>query len=107
LTLADDVERRVSFQAWAQQFVDHGISSTINLPAWGSPLNNEDRVRPFGDMLIRYLPRLRGITCYPDGARGGQPLTRVDYREAAAHEGEVFSEVVDVCDLRSGGSCGA
>ncbi len=107
LTLAGDVERRLAFQAWAQGFVDHGISSTINLPAWGSALNNEDRVHAFGDMLIRYLPRLRGVTVYPDGARGGQPITRVDYREAAAHEGEIFTEAVDVCDLRNGASCGS
>jgi ribonucleoside-diphosphate reductase alpha chain len=107
LSLAGDVERRVAFQAWAQQFVDHGISSTINLPPWGTELNNVHTARSFGDMLIRYLPRLRGITVYPDGARGGQPLTRVDYREAAAHVGEVFDESVDVCDLRSGTSCGA
>ena len=26
------------------------ISSTINLPAWGSDLNNEDTVEPFADM---------------------------------------------------------
>lgn len=30
--LANDVERRVSFQAWVQGYVDHSISSTINLP---------------------------------------------------------------------------
>jgi hypothetical protein len=37
--LAEDVERRLEFQAFVQQYVDHGISSTINLPAWGSPNN--------------------------------------------------------------------
>jgi ribonucleoside-diphosphate reductase alpha chain len=110
-SLAQDVERRVAFQAWLQQYVDHSISSTINLPAWGSELNNESRVREFGDMLMKYLPKLRGITCYPDGARGGQPLTPVAYRTAIKHVGEVFSEVVleqaDVCELTKGGSCGA
>ena len=109
--LAENVERRVAFQAWLQQYVDHSISSTINLPAWGSELNNESRVREFGDMLMKYLPQLRGITCYPDGARGGQPLTPVAYKTAVKHIGEVFSEVVleqaDVCDITKGGSCGA
>jgi ribonucleoside-diphosphate reductase alpha chain len=99
-------ERRVSFQADLQRYVDHGISSTINLPAWGSATNNQDTIGAFGDMLMKYLPRLRGITCYPDGARGGQPLTRVAYSEAIAREGEVLTEQADVCDLR-GGSCGA
>lgn len=104
--LAEDVERRVAFQAWVQQYVDHGISSTINLPPWGSALNNEQRVQPFGDMLMRYLPKLRGVTCYPDGARGGQPLTAVRYATAMKHIGEIFIEQADVCDITKGGTCG-
>lgn len=105
--LAEDVERRVAFQAWVQKYVDHGISSTINLPHWGSELNNDNTVQQFGSMLIKYLPNLRGITCYPDGARGGQPLSPVKYSTASKHVGEVFYETVDVCDLKGGGSCGA
>lgn len=100
-------EDRVGFQAYVQTFVDHGISSTINLPAWGSPANNPDTVRPFGEMLLRHLPGLRGMTVYPDGARGGQPLTPASWAEAMAHEGEVMTETVDVCDITRGGSCGA
>lgn len=110
-TLAQDVERRVAFQAWMQGYVDHAISSTINLPPWGSELNNDDGVRPFGEMLMKYLPRLRGITCYPDGARGGQPLTPVRYATAVKHLGVEMSEVVleqaDVCDITKGGTCGS
>jgi ribonucleotide reductase alpha subunit len=105
-SLAENVERRVEFQAWMQQYVDHAISSTINLPPWGSALNNESRVEDFGNMLIKYLPKLRGITCYPDGARGGQPLTPVKYQTAIKHIGEVFVEQADVCDITKGGSCG-
>jgi ribonucleoside-diphosphate reductase alpha chain len=104
--LARNVERRVTFQAWVQGYIDHCISSTINLPAYGSELNNNDTIRPFGSMLMRYLPQLRGITCYPDGSRNGQPLTPASYEEAMKHEGaELIEEVVNVCDLRNG-SCG-
>lgn len=107
-TLAAEPERRVAFQAWVQKYVDHAISSTINLPEWGSELNNESTVVPFGNMLIKYLPNLRGITCYPDGARGGQPLTAVKYSTAIKHIGEVSVETGDVCDLtKSGGTCGS
>lgn len=106
LSLASDVERRVRFQAEVQEFVDHGISSTINLPAWGSELNNETSAVVFGEMLLKYLPSLRGITCYPDGARSGQPLTPVDYELAMRHEGEVFLESADVCEITKAGSCG-
>ncbi len=104
--LAADVEKRVAFQAWVQGHVDHCISSTINLPIHGSELNNQDTIRPFGSMLMRYLPQFRGITCYPDGSRTGQPLSPVPYEEALAHEGtELLEESVNVCGLR-GGSCG-
>lgn len=111
-----DPERRIAFQAWLQQYVDHAISSTINLPAWGSEANNEDKVLHFGTRLMKYLPQLRGITTYPDGARGGQPITSVAYRTAVKHLGEVFTEGgeakvavqgTDVCDITKGGNCGA
>jgi len=105
--LAEDVERRVAFQAWVQGYVDHAISSTINLPAWGSELNNDSTVRQFGEMLLKYLPQLRGVTCYPDGARGGQPLNAVKYSTAAKHIGEVMVEQADICDITKGGTCGA
>jgi ribonucleoside-diphosphate reductase alpha chain len=106
-TLAQDVERRVAFQAWVQQYVDMAISSTINMPSWGSDANNESKVRPFGEMLLKYLPRIRGITTYPDGARGGQPLVPVSYHTAIGKIGQIFVEQMDVCDLTGGGSCGS
>lgn len=105
--LAEEPERRIKFQADVQYFVDHGISSTLNLPHWGSAQNNTATMQEFGKMLLKYLPRLRGITCYPDGARGGQPLTPVKYQTAIKHTGEVFLEQADVCDLTKGGSCGS
>jgi ribonucleoside-diphosphate reductase alpha chain len=104
-TLSEDVERRIRVQAWVQEYVDHGISSTINLPAWGTEFNNEGTVKKFGTMLLKYLPKLRGITCYPDGARGGQPLTPVKYNTAIKHVGEVFVEQADMCDITKAGSC--
>ena len=74
--------------AEVQDYVDQSISSTINLPAWGSKLNNEDTVPEFAETLAKYAPRLRGFTCYPDGSRGGQPLTSVPYSEAVEKLGK-------------------
>lgn len=98
--LSLDVERRVRFQSWVQRWVDHGISSTINLPY---PVTEEVEQRDFGKMLMDYLPSLRGITCYPDGSRGGQPLTVVPYEIAIQHEGVLFEESEERC---VGGACG-
>lgn len=110
IDLADDYERRMRFQADVQDYVDMSISSTINLPSWGTKLNNEDTVDKFANTLAKYAHRLRGFTCYPDGARGGQPLTSVPYREAVEKLGEEFEEHIeshDICDISgTGGSCG-
>jgi len=110
LDLAADYERRMAFQADVQDYVDMSISSTINLPAYGTKLNNEDTVEEFAKTLAKYAPRLRGFTCYPDGSRGGQPLTSVSYREAVEKLGEEFEEAIethDICDISgSGGTCG-
>ena len=106
-TLAEDVERRLSFQAHIQLFVDHAISSTINLPQWGSEFNNKDTVQKLGKSIMKHLSQLRGLTAYPDGARDGQPLTPVKWHTAVKHVGEVFVEAGDVCKLRGGESCGA
>jgi len=110
LDLAEDYERRMKFQADVQDYVDMSISSTINLPSWGSALNNEDTVDDFASTLASYAHRLRGFTCYPDGSRGGQPLVSVPYKEAVEKLGTEFEEHVethDICDISgTGGSCG-
>jgi ribonucleoside-diphosphate reductase alpha chain len=104
--LSNDYERRIKFQADIQDYVDMSISSTINLPAWGAKGNTENDVERFSKTLALYAPRLRGFTCYPDGSRGGQPITEIDYEEALKHKGTVFEEH-DVCELTGhGGSCG-
>lgn len=104
--LSNDYERRIKFQADIQDYVDMSISSTINLPSWGSEGNNEDKVSSFATTLAKYAPRLRGFTCYPDGSRGGQPITECDYDEAVRNKGVVFDEI-DICEWTGhGGSCG-
>jgi ribonucleoside-diphosphate reductase alpha chain len=107
LDLANDYERRIKFQADVQDYVDMAISSTINLP------RREEQnftTKEFAKTLANYAHRLRGFTCYPDGARGGQPLTAVPYREAAAAKGQEFAEEVwaDICSISGkGGTCGS
>jgi len=106
LDLSENYEQRIKFQADIQDYVDMSISSTINLPSWGTKHNNEGEVKKFAGVLAKYAPRLRGFTCYPDGSRGGQPLTAVPYEEALRHKDVVYEEI-DVCEISGkGGSCG-
>lgn len=96
-------QQRVKFQADVQNYVDMAISSTCNLPQWGTEDNNEKSLEKNIKILLKYAKRLRGFTCYPDACRGGQPLTRVTLEEALAKEGTVFEEKETEC---VGGVCG-
>lgn len=102
-TLAEDPGRRLEMQAWLQSYVDHGISSTLNLPA-----HDEQSFTPteFGHVLMKYLPKLRGVTVYPDGARGGQPITRVPFAEADGFEGYTYTEDFGNTQSCVNGACG-
>jgi ribonucleoside-diphosphate reductase alpha chain len=102
-----DYERRIAFQAYMQKFVDQAISSTVNLPSWGSEGNNESTLTEFRRVLKKYLSQLRGITTYPDGSRGGQPLTPVKLSTALKYTGQELLETSNnICDI-TGGSCGS
>lgn len=107
IDLAKDYERRIKFQADVQDYVDMSISSTINLPSFE---DQQFTPEEFASTLAKYAGRLRGFTCYPDGSRGGQPLTSVDYADVVDRLGTEFEEHVefnDVCDLTGkGGTCG-
>ena len=105
--LAKDIERRMDFQCEMQKYVDMGISSTINLPAWGSEFNNVDMVPAIVELIAERAPLLRGLTFYPDGSRGGQPLTAVSWGKAIENEGETFNENLDLLtNTCKGGICG-
>ncbi len=90
--LAADPERRIKFQYELQKYVDHAISSTLNLPQWGSEFNNEDKVPEFAKIVRKYAPGLRGLTLYPDGSRGGQPISSCSYEEAHSKRGVIFED---------------
>lgn len=70
-----DWEKRVAFQGAVQQHIDHGISSTINLPA--------DVDVPTVQRLYELAHKhgLKGVTIYRDGCRSGVLLRQADKKE--------------------------
>jgi ribonucleoside-diphosphate reductase alpha chain len=52
---------------------------------------------------MKYLPQLRGVTYYPDGARSGQPRTSVDLKWALENEGVRLESEEATC---GSGVCG-
>lgn len=100
-TLALMPERRLAMQAYLQSHVDQAVSSTLNLPY---VIEDKDEQRSFGNTLMKFLPDLRGVTAYPDGARAGQPLKAIPLAYALDHEGESWLEGIE--ETCSGGVCG-
>lgn len=99
-----DFTQRVKLQADIQQYVDMAISSTINLPEWGSEKNNESTLEEYSKVILKYAKRLRGLTTYPNNSRGGQPLERVSLEEALTNKDIVFESKED--SSCKGGVCG-
>lgn len=93
--LAGDIERRLVVQANIQDYVDQAISNTVNLPSWGSD-GNSDSTR-LARVIAKYLPRIKGLTVYPDKSRPGQPLVPVSIEEALGQEGVVYEEQEEKC----------
>jgi ribonucleoside-diphosphate reductase alpha chain len=100
-SLSYDPERRLKMQQFYQSYTDHAISSTVNLP---SPVRDPREQAEFGELLMKYLPTLRGITCYPDGARAGQPKTPVPLEWALERDGEIIVETDE--ESCANGVCG-
>jgi ribonucleoside-diphosphate reductase alpha chain len=74
-----DWKRRVEIQGVIQQYIDHSISSTINLPKGTSP----DVVSEL--YLLGWKLGLKGITVYVDGSRDGVLITETKKEEFPQH----------------------
>ena len=99
--LSLDVERRIKVQAYITDYLDQAVSSTINLPEYGS--SGSISTEEFAGLMRIYLPRLKGITTYPNNSRPGQPLSPVNIDEAMSNVGVVYEETGDSCKT---GVCG-
>ena len=79
-SLAYKLEERVKFQAHLQGFVDNAISSTLNVPGYEE--YGEFNVDYVKESVFPHLEKLRGLTIYPDGGVGGQPLKHIALSDA-------------------------
>jgi ribonucleoside-diphosphate reductase alpha chain len=79
-------------QRVCQAHIDNAVSKTINVPAGTKP-------DELSELYQEYLPHLKGVTVYPDGARENQPLVPMPLNEALEHVGaravEAFGQ--DTC----------
>lgn len=80
LSIRDHLE----MQRACQKHVDNAVSKTINLP----PGTTADEL---SELLMEFLPELKGVTVYPVGSRENQPLTPLSREQA---EAAVFTSLV-------------
>lgn len=97
--ISQEPERFFRQQQFFQKYTDHAVSTTVNLQA---PITEPQIQTDFGDTLIHYLPDLRGLTCYPDGARGHQPQSHVDLQWALSQQDQILETEEATC---SGSIC--
>ncbi len=73
----DDLEIKdhLEMQSICQKHIDMGISKTICIPK-GYPKKD------LYDLLLKYLPQIKGITIYVEGSRGAAPLQSLSFEEA-------------------------
>jgi ribonucleoside-diphosphate reductase alpha chain len=92
LSIRDHLE----MQRTAQRHVDNAVSKTINLAPGTDPAE-------LSELVMEYLPELKGITVYPEGSRENQPLTPLSMDQAMEHiESSTGTAGVDSC---RGGVC--
>lgn len=82
LTTKQHLDVQIKIQ---RSFVDNSVSKTINLPNVGS----FDVKQVKRDVLAALKQKIKGVTLYPNGARGNQPITPVSLEEALKQENKV------------------
>lgn len=80
LSIRDHLE----MQRTCQKHVDNAVSKTVNVPPGTT-------IEELSDLLMEFIPDLKGVTVYPVGSRENQPLTPLP-RERA--EEVVFDSIV-------------
>ena len=74
-----DAKRRVEIQGHIQKWIDHGISSTINMPA-GTTVEQGQEL-----YMLAWKHGLKGVTIYVDGSRSGVLVNTPTAKDASKH----------------------
>lgn len=91
-------EDHLNMQATIQQYIDSGISKTINLP-------NETTKEQLSNLLLEYIYDLKGVTVYRNGSREGQPLNRLTDKETIMYINESTNNLEENDVKCSSGAC--
>ena len=79
-------------QEVCQRHIDNAVSKTINL------LPGAVTEQELSDLYMEFVPKLKGVTIYPEGSREGEPIKRMSNEELQeALKGIVSAEVLADC----------
>lgn len=92
------LEDHLKMQATLQEYVDNSISKTIMIP------QNMD-YKKFQSLIIEWLPKLKGLTLYPEGSRELQPITPMTKEEAIKAIKQGTNSIIGTEDGCIKGSC--
>ena len=67
-------EWHLKIQEAAQRYIDSAVSKTINLP-------KDYKLSELSELLLKYIPSIKGVTIYKEGSRGDEPLKQLDINE--------------------------
>lgn len=62
------VRAHLEIQKICQKYVDNALTKTINIPSSHNPVE-------ISNLMLEYLPHIKGTTVYVDGSRGESPLS--------------------------------
>jgi ribonucleoside-diphosphate reductase alpha chain len=96
LSLRDHLE----MQRVCQKHIDNACSKTINVM-------RNIKEEELSDIIMEYLPELKGLTIYPEGSRENQPLTPLSLDDAIKYlkEGKETKTEATSKDSCKNGSC--
>lgn len=82
-----DVETKwhLEMQKVCQRYVDSSIAKTINLP--NKILKDKNLQQKTSDLILEYMPHLKGITLYADGSRGNAPIQALSIEDIMKQNG--------------------
>ncbi len=94
VSMEDSLATQAMFQ---EHYVDNAISFTINLRPEDMP--SEDAME---EMLMKYLPRLKGTTVFPEKSRKNTPIQPLTKAQFDAHQGP---KQVTTIEIECAGGC--
>lgn len=82
-----EIEGHLKMQAICQNHIDQSISKTIIMQ------RDKTSKEQLSDLLMEYIPKLKGVTVYPLDSRDGQPITPISTEEAISRWNDMSDNV--------------